>query len=493
MVNVRDLTAGLEPEDLQDSWRARPDTLAWKWSGGLYTPAPHHQVLAQAIVECVTTPDGRLLVEMPPRHGKSELTSKWTPAWVLQLWPHWRVLLASYGGDFASEWGGAARDIIIEHGYPYGVEVSADTHGKSKWTTTAGGGMWTAGVDGVFTGRGGNLIVIDDPHKNWIEASSETMRQHVWDWYLSTAYSRLAPGGSIIVVQTRWHEDDLGGRLEKASKEGTGETWRVIRMPAIATETERHVASWTVEDSGDLAPVEWARDKGDVLWPTQFDKANIETKRSTLGPIIFSALYQQKPSPGEGSILKRGWWRRYKALPPEHERDDALISVDSSFKGLTDSDYVVIQVWWKFGGRKYLIAQVRDQMDYPTFKKSLREMALRHPECRKILVEDSANGPAVVSDLGRTISGLLLRPARGSKESRAHAVTGDIESGNVYLPDAGLWSEVVELIEECAVFPKGLHDDQVDALTQALLEWPNMVVQQQGTYSAMDVLRGRGR
>jgi predicted phage terminase large subunit-like protein len=479
------LTGG-EARDAADAlarqpWRSSPDLLAEHWSHGQWHAEKHHAVLAAAIVECVCTPNGRLLVQMPPQHGKSSLTTKWTPAWFLHLWPMLKVIAASYGASLASEWGGQVRDVLRDEAFEYGVEIDTSTSAKDGWFTTAGGGMWTAGIGGALTGRGAHLLIIDDPVKDWEEANSVVYRERAWNWYLSVPYTRLAPGASIIVVQTRWHEDDLSGRLEAASENGTGDKWKILRLPAIATEDETHELP--------LGKT-WTRRKGEVLWPNYFTKSIIEARRRTLGPVVFGALYQQAPAPAEGSILKRGWWRRWNGLPDPVGRTDALISVDSTFKGTTDSDYVVIQVWWRYGARKFLVEQIRDRMDYPTFRKTLREMMLRHPECRKTLVEDSANGPAVVADLSAALSGIVLRPAKGSKESRAHAVSGDIESGNVYLPDVAVWREVVDFINECATFPNGAHDDQVDAMTQALLEWPNVTVEAQGSYDALSVLRG---
>lgn len=480
----QDITA----EDLEDGWRWRPDTLAENWSEGHWKAAAHHEVTAFEIVQCATQPDGRLLIQEPPRHGKSELTSKWTPAWYLHLWPWKRVIVASYEASLASEWGAEVRNILIEHGYPYGVEIAVDTRAKDGWKTLQGGGMWTAGVGGGLTGRGADLLIIDDPVKNWEEASSVVYRKRAMNWYLSVARTRLAPGGSVIIVQTRWHQDDLSGQLEAAGKVD-GDKWKLLRLPAIAVEDETHVRG--IDREGKLRV--WTRRKGEVLWPTAYPKTTIEATRATLGPVVFSALYQQTPSPAEGSILKRGWWRRWNGLPDPQERTGALISVDSSFKGKTDSDFVVMQVWWRYGARKYLVEQIRDRMEYVVFKRSLRDLILKHPECRIILIEDSANGPAVISDLSQSLSGLVSRAARGSKESRAYAVSGDIESGNVYIPDVAVWSGVVDFIEEAAVFPNGANDDQVDAMTQALLEWPNVLVSPQGEYSALDALRGRGR
>ena len=478
------MTATVTPEDLTaDAWRLRPDTLAEAWSDGTWEAAEHHRLLATEIVECITTPGGRLVVEMPPRYGKSELVSYYTPAWVLQLDPTQKILLASYEKHLASEWGGRVRDLLVEKGFPYGVEIAVDTRAKDSWRTLQGGGMWTAGLGGPFTGRGGNVVIIDDPVKNWMDATSFVKRESAWNWYTSVARTRLAPGASIIVVQTRWHEDDLAGRLERHSDEGTGEKFKVLRLPAIAEEHEDYPISTRRR---------FVRKPGDALWPAWFSPEEVASTKLAVGVQTWAALFQQRPAPLEGGLFKRAWWQYYTALPDPLGRDGALISVDCAFKDLDASDYVVMQVWWKYGTRKYLIDQVRDRMSFVDTVKTLKALAFRHPECRTILVEDSANGPAVISELRDKVAGVVPRPAVGSKESRATATTGDVESRNVYLPDPSIASWIHDFVEELAAFNNGPNDDQVDAFTQAMLEWPNRVQSGQGEYSALDLLRGRG-
>ena len=475
------------PRAGRELWRLRPDTLAERWSRGTWTAAAHHIAIADAVVDAVARPDGRLIIEAPPRHGKSEEVSHWTPAWFLQLCPWARVLLASYGASLAAEYGSAVRDTLIEHGDEVGVRVARGSRAKNAWRTTAGGGMWTAGIGGTMTGRGGNLVLIDDPVKNFEDAASETKRQTAWNWYLAVARTRLAPGATIIVIQTRWNEDDLAGRLQKESKQGTGDHYEVLTLPAIAEHDERHVLTHVDRERIRV----WTRRKGEALWPAQYAIAAIEATRKALGSYIFGALYQQKPAPAEGGIVKREWIRTWTALPAPHERDDALISVDSSFKDKKSSDYVVMQVWWRFGSRKFLIRQIRDRMSYVAFRKALAELAVAHPECRAIFVEDSANGPAVIDDLKGNISGLIAWPAKGTKEARLHAVSPDFESGNVYVPDPSVWHEYLDYVNELVTFPNAANDDQVDATSQALLQWPNYALQQMGVRDPWASLRGQ--
>lgn len=455
------------------AWRCRPDTLAERWSAGRWRAAPHHRYLADKIVDCINRPNGRLIITMPPRHGKSELASFWSIVWALQLNPALRVILASYDDTLARSFGRQVRNVLREFGYEYGVEIDAATSSANDWLTLAGGGMRTAGIQGGITGRGADLLVIDDPFKNHAEAKSQTIRDKVWDFYTSTARTRLQSGASVIIIQTRWHEDDLVGRLLAAAKDGDeyAEQWDVVNMAAIAEHDETY----------DLRPVKgnpvstFRRKTGDPLWVTAFPLPQLYATRSALGPYLWNALYQQHPAPPEGSILKRGWFKTYTGLPSLTERDDAIVTVDASFKDADDNSYCVMQVWYRYGGRKYLIAQLRDHMDYPTLRDTLAAVAYRYPECRSIYVEDKANGPAVIADLQGRVSGLIPWSPEGSKESRVHAVSGDIESGNVFLPSAAQWKERLDFIEECAAFPNAAHDDQVDAMVMALLLWPNML------------------
>lgn len=441
----------------RDAWRFSPALMAahlTRDDADPYQVPAHIAYLASRIAKAVARGNARIIVSMPPRHGKSELISHWLPVWLFHLQPSLRVLLASYEASIAQEWGRAVRNSIAEYGPELGVEVAGDSAAADRWRTTAKGGMWTAGAGGPFTGRGGELLIIDDPHKNFQDAHSPTMRQHVWDWYRSTARSRLHTGGSIIVVQTRWHEEDLAGRLLAASESGEGEKFEHIILPALAEEAD-----------------ELGRAPGDALWPENYDEDALAAIRKASGTYIWTGLYQQQPSTPEGSLVKRSWWKWYHQGPDRLSFEDWVISWDMAFKAVEESSFVVGQVWAKRGADRFLMDQVRERMDFPETRAAVKLLAQRWPQATRILVEDKANGPAIMSDLKHTVPGLIPVPAEGSKESRVHQVSGIIEAGNVYLPDVSLAPWVPEFVQEWSDFPNAANDDQVDAAVHALRYW----------------------
>jgi predicted phage terminase large subunit-like protein len=282
------------------------------------------------------------------------------------------------------------------------------------------------------------------------------MREKVWEWYQSTLYTRLTPDGRIIIVMTRWHEDDLVGRLLKKEadeiREGThqGERWTVINFPAIAEENDY-----------------LGRKPGEALWPEfGFDEMRLAQIKSDVGSYVFNALYQQRPSAAEGNMIKRHWWRFYKVDPQDMEFDELIQSWDCSFKDSDGSDYVVGQVWGRIGADKYLVDQVRDRMDINDTMKAITNISQKWPNARLKLIEDKANGPALISMLSRKLGGMVAVKPKESKQARVSIILPDIEGGNVYLPQNRPW--VQEFIDECSSFPNGAHDDMVDAMSQAL-------------------------
>ncbi|MGB9886742.1 MAG: phage terminase large subunit [Moorellales bacterium] len=430
---------------------ATPAHFAYTVSEGRWIPYEHLLLLNRKLVDVAVGRVKRLMVFMPPRHGKSELTSRYFPAWYLGMFPDRRIILASYEADFAATWGRKARNLLEEFGPPlFGVKVSSESSAANRWDIEGHeGGMVTAGVRGPITGKGANVAIIDDPVKNDQEAMSQTYRDVAWDWYRATFSTRIQEDGAIILVMTRWHEDDLAGRLLRAQAEG-GDKWEVVNLPALA------------EDGDALG-----RQPGEPLCPELFTKETLEATKVRLGSYWWNALYQQRPSPMEGGILKRSWWRFYRQAPDKF--DEVIQSWDMSFKETTSGSYVVGQVWGRKGADKYLLDQVRDRMDFPATIQVVRSLSAKWPQARAKLVEDKANGPAVIATLKREISGLTAVEPQGSKEARAAAVSPDIEAGNVYLPDPSIAPWVHDFIEECAAFPNGANDDQVDAMTQALM------------------------
>ena len=425
--------------------------MAWTVSEGRWFPYEHLLFLNRKLVDVAAGRIKRLMVSMPPRHGKSELISRYFPAWFIGAFPDKRIILVSYEADFAATWGRKARDLLEEHGPTlFGIRVSGNSSAANRWDIEGHeGGMVTAGVNGPITGKGADIGIIDDPVKNDQEALSVTYRERAYEWYKSTFRTRIQRDGAIILIMTRWHENDLAGKL-LAAQEEEGEKWEVVSLPAMA------------EDDDPLG-----REFGQPLCPDLFTKDALESIKKAVGSYWWAALYQQRPSPAEGGIFKRNWWQYYRRMPDKF--DEIIQSWDMTFKDTKTADYVVGQVWGRKGADKYLLDQVRDRMDFPATVQAVRNLSAKWPQARAKLIEDKANGPAVIATLKRNISGLIPIEPQGSKESRAWAASPEVEAGNVYLPDPSIAPWVHDFVEECAAFPNGANDDQVDAMSQALM------------------------
>lgn len=438
-----------------------PAKLAEKYSRGAWTNAPHLEMLTSWLVDLYRGKRERVLVSFPPRHGKSELISHWFPIWFLSMDPSKKVILASYEQDFATQWGRRVRNAIIDFGGELGLNLEPSSTAASRWDLTTGGGMLSVGAGGPITGRGAHCLIIDDPIKNYEDASSERIREGLWDWWVSTAFTRLEPGGFVVIIGTRWHEDDLIGRLERNSKAG-GQQWDVLRLPALAEEND---------------PL--GRPVDEPLWPIRFPYQKLLDIKLGMTPLEdgqpmtpykWASLYQQRPTPEEGGAIKRTWWNWYTALPADF---DAVIQAwDLAFKDLKESDYTVGQVWGRKGASFYLIHQVRARMDAPETIKAFRNMWAMFPRSQAKLIEDKANGPAVIATLRNEIPGVIPWPPRGqrmaSKDARLSAISHLIEAKNVYLPRPEVAPWITEFVEECAVYPNGSNDDQLDAMVHAL-------------------------
>lgn len=433
-----------------------PTLFATYASQGRYRIAPHLALIDDVLLDCANHGGVRAIIEMPPRHGKSETISRYGPAWFLGVQPDARVAIVSYEATFAQTWGAKSRDTFAEYAPAvFHVKQDPGRSGAKEWGVYGhpDGGLVATGIGGPLTGRGVDLLIIDDPVKNAEEALSKTIRDSTFEWYLSTARSRLEPGGSIIVLQTRWHEDDLAGRLQAGSDEEYADVWSVLSLAALA------------EDDDPLG-----RAPGEPLWPDRYPLEALLGLKASVGSFWWAAQFQQRPSPLEGGMLQRAWWRHWTEDPVLDAAmwDGLLGSWDCNFKGGAGSDYVVGQVWGRFGARFYLLDQVRGQWSFTETLDAVRTLRDRWPAVSTWVVEKAANGEAVIDSLRSEMPGLVGEPPVGSKEARVSAISGLVESGSVYLPDPRREPWVSEWIEECAVFPNGAHDDQVDAMTQGL-------------------------
>jgi predicted phage terminase large subunit-like protein len=404
-----------------------------------------HSLLLRKLeaVEAGTT--RRLMVFMPPRMGKSLTTSEIFPAWYLGRHPDRSVITASYSQEFVEGFGRKVRNYCLDQRtravFPE-LQLSNDSQSARRFDTTAGGSYFAVGRGGALTGRGGHLILVDDPLKDWEEARSEAVRRELHSWYSMVVYTRRHPDTAIVLVQTRWHFDDLAGWLLREHPE---EKWDVLSLPAIAEVDE----GW--------------RKPGDPLWPEKFSLEDLEATKRVTGTAGWSALYQQRPVPEEGAIFKIEWWQRYDELP---EFSTIVLSADTAFKAGAANDYSVVSVWGVAKNGFYLLHLWRARAEFPRLKRQLEAMAAEwNPNV--VLVEDKASGQSLIQELQEN-SRLPIHPVKvdADKVTRAHACAPLVEAGKVLLPKSAPW--LAEFLDELSQFPSGAHDDIVDSVTQAL-------------------------
>ena len=434
-----------------------------KYTKANYTENWHHKLVCDALESVERAVKGktgaRLLVRMPPRGGKSELVSRKFPAWFLGRNPELEIIATSYNGDLAADFGGEARDTMASQAFKSvfeDVELRADSRGKSAWSTKQGGHYVAAGVGEGITGKGAHVLIIDDPYKDAKEAYSTTIRKNVWDWYTSTAYTRLAPGGAVIVLLTSWHEKGLDHEILKEAK-AAGETWEIIDIPAImeAGYKGKHA----------LDP----RTHGESYWESRWPAKTLLRTKALIGSYKWSALFQQRPSPEDGGIVKRSEIRLWERLPDSF--DEVISSWDLAFKGEAQSSRVARHLWGKKGSSFYLIWREAPVQEFKDTLSDFRRWAKDYPEAIAKIVEDKANGPALQSVLQEEIPGIIMIPKEIDKPGALRSVARLFEAGNVYLPNPEIhpWSQ--EIIDELVTFPNSAYDDDADAGSQALRYW----------------------
>jgi predicted phage terminase large subunit-like protein len=412
---------------------------------------------------------------MPPQEGKSERVTKTGSLWKLIRDPETRIGIVSYAQSLAEGFGREIRNWITTHAgdegtLDLGLRLAPDYGSARRWQLDGHrGGVVCVGVGAGLTGRPLDLLVIDDPFSGAEEAESAYYRERVWQWWTSVGSTRLSPDAPVILINTRWHEDDLTGRLVNAED---GYRWRVINIPALADhDPEKDQTDPLGRDPG--VWLDSARRRTIVQW---------EQIKVQAGTRVFTSLYQGRPSPDAGNVWQRQWWRRYREpLWSQHpdaaeawivrDVDEVVMSWDMAFKDTKSSDYVVGQVWARRGADVYLLDQIHKRLSFTDTVVAFAALVAKWPQATRKLVEDKANGTAVINLLKSKIPGIVEVTPKESKYARANAVSPFVESGNTWLPagDVALF-DVDAFIEEAAGFPNAAHDDQVDAASQALAE-----------------------
>lgn len=404
-------------------------------------------------------PFRRLIIEMPPRHGKSEMVSRYFPAWYIGTRPDDRVILCSYEANFARSWGRKARDVLRDFGPElFNVKVKHDTLAANDWEIEGSdGGMITSGVGGPITGRGANLLVVDDAVKNAEEAASPAIQKSNADWWDSTAYTRLEPDAVVCVMGTRWNEKDLTGHIlslgdDDEIGELEDEIWYVLKLPATAVSNDS-----------------LGRQPGEPLWPSRYPLERLQRIAQRIGSYFYGALYQQRPSNEEGNIFKRGWWNFYDTLPPEAA--NAIVGyviVDTAgYDDKTTGDYAAISVVAKAGKDLYWRRALRGHWEFPELKQRIKDQSAEFK--LPILIEETPWAKPLIQSLEQEVGGVVPFKIEGkSKLTRAQAASPYAEAGNFYLPRRAPW--VRDFIEEHAAFPNGANDDWVDTTSMAVLK-----------------------
>jgi len=426
-----------------------------------YDRAAHLSELDDALEAVERGEIKRLMVFEPPRHGKSEKISIRFPTWYMGKHPDHKIVQSSYAESLSLVHSRAARDVFISDAFKVlfpqarhrperqaQERLPAPMQQAHEWGTSSGGSYYAVGIGGSVTGRGFNIGIIDDPVKDAEQAESSAYRERAWNWYTKVFRTRAEPDAAIILVMTRWHEDDLAGRLLRQMKEDPiADQWEILHMPAIS-------------------------DDGQALWPARFALPALLATKAVMGAYAWGAEYQGTPSPEKGNILLKEWWKWYDEPPAM--MDEVIESWDMTFKE-TGSSMVVGQIWGKRGADKYLLDQVRSRLSFPQTLESFRTLSSYWPQAIAKLVEDKANGPAIIATLKNEIAGIIPVEPRGGKIARARAAAPEAEAGNIWLPKGEAFAQ--DFVDECASFPHGRFDDQVDCFSQALAWWQKRLEQ----------------
>ena len=414
-----------------------------------FVEGSHHRHIAEKFNKLATGEINRLIVNMPPRHTKSEFASFLLPSWMVGRNPKLKIIQTTHNAELAVRFGRKAKNLIDSEDYQkiFSTTLQEDSKAAGRWETAQGGEYFAAGVGGAITGRGADLLIIDDPHSEQ-DAMSENSLENAYEWYTSGPRQRLQPGASIVLVMTRWSTKDLTAQLLKAQKEVKGDQWDVVEFPALL----------------DHGPV----------WPEYWNLDELEKVKATLPVKKWNAQWMQQPTSEEGAIIKREWWRVYDSdnIP---SLQHVIQSYDTAFLKKQTADYSAITTWGLFYPNAdsplnlILLDAVKGRYEFPELRRlALQQYKYWQPE--SVIIEAKASGLPLTYELRQMdIPVINFTPSKGNdKHARVNAVAPLFESGMIWAPDQKFAEEV---IEECAAFPHGDYDDLVDSMTQAVMRF----------------------
>ena len=439
---------------------AKEEDMKWK-------PSKFHQDLCDRVQTFIERPTKEafeiMIINTPPQHGKSTTITETLGSWYLMKHPDHSVIEISYGDELAERFGKRNLEKVKEHGHIFGVQVDPKkSTSKTFEMLDHMGRMISRGIKSPLTGFSGHLIIIDDPIKNREQADSERTRESIWSEFHDSIVSRGQAGTKIVIIMTRWHEDDLAGRILEDPEFSRITTYVNYECECESDNDPLHRRKRTEDEPGEPLCPEIG--KG-AEWLKSFKAIHI----SEQGRRSWEALYQGHPTIMEGNILKKAWWQRYSLndyVKGDLRFDQMIIAVDAAFKDQEKNDYVSIQVWGKVENRFYLVHLVNEHLSFSDTIRRIRLLQAAYPKAFGVYIEDAANGPAILDSLRREIAGLIPVKTHGmSKESRVWTVEPAVEAGNVHIPDDRNGDK---FIEQCAKFPNDKHDDMVDAFVIAV-------------------------
>jgi len=415
-----------------------------------FVEGSHHRHISDKFNKLATGEIKRLIINMPPRHTKSEFASYLLPSWMVGREPKLKIIQTTHNAELAVRFGRKSKNLIDSEDYQkiFKTTLQEDSKAAGRWETAQGGEYFAAGVGGAITGRGADLLIIDDPHSEQ-DAMSKTALESAYEWYTSGPRQRLQPGGKIVLVMTRWSTKDLTGMLIANQKEAKADQWHVVEFPAIM-------------------------DHGTPVWPEYWDKDELEKVKATLPVGKWNAQWMQQPTSEEGAIIKREWWQTYTKdyIPPLQH---VIQSYDTAFMKKETSDYSAITTWGIFhptddsGANLILLDAIKGRYEFPELRRlALQQYKYWQPET--VIIEAKASGLPLTYELRKMdIPVMNFTPSKGNdKHTRVNAVAPLFESGMIWAPEQKFADEV---IEECAAFPNGDHDDLVDSMTQAVMRF----------------------